>query len=55
MMIRVNLRQYFIDRIWFGWWYRGVKVKDSPSIFGWVRDPLVVYRWKVMKIDEAVY
>jgi len=54
-MIKVDLKQFFRDRIWFGWWYRSWS--DSDSLFGthWVRDTQSKYRWKIQKLKDAQY
>jgi len=39
-MIKVDLKRFFRQRIWFGWWYRGYCNDDERfQMGGWVRDP----------------
>ena len=41
-MINIDFKNYFHDRIWFGWWYRGWSTHGSilaGEIGGWCRDP----------------
>jgi len=50
-MIVVDLKNFFRDRIWFGWWYRGwIDEEDFFQFGGWCRDPKKEYRWKIKQI-----
>ena len=49
-MIKIDLKEFIRDRIWFGWWYRGPF--ETGDLEEWVRDPNTKFHWIVRQIHS---
>jgi len=62
-MIKVDIKGFITDRVWFGWWYRDLKsdsLEEGDGNFSmrkywstkWVRDPNTRSHWTIKMVGE---
>ena len=46
-MVKVDLKKFITDRVWFGWWYRDFSIEayEDPTLVPWLSKRFVMERY----------